>query len=95
MVALYASAREYIYATLTDAPDDADIEITADWQTWHPTERVGGDIRFLAQGPDAETITGVDVLTLDHGRTLLHARLVDNPEVLIRDAGYIDIKREE
>lgn len=92
MVQLYASGREYIYATLTDAPEDGDIEVTTDGTTWHPAERIGDDIRFLAQGPDADPITGVNVLTLPTGRTILHARLVDNPEILIRDAGYIDVR---
>lgn len=97
MVQLYASGREYIYATLTAAPEDGDIEVTTDGTTWHPAERVAGEggetMRVLVQGPDADTPPGgVNVLTLPTGRTILHARLVDTPEILIRAAGYIDVR---
>lgn len=91
MVSIYPGAREYIRATITGAPETGDIEITTDWQTWHPVTRDGNEITFLAQGPDAPDLPDTDVLKLPVGRTILHARLIHSPEIIIRHAGHIDI----
>lgn len=94
MTSLPAAGREYMHAALIDAPDSADVEVSVDrGETWHPTTRTEGSIRFLVQGPDADTPpAGTDTITLPAGRSRITARLVDTPEVLIRDVGYIDVR---
>ena len=80
------AGREYVTATLTDAPVGAALEVSIDGgATWHPTTRDGDTIRFLVAGPDA-TDNPAGTIALPAGRSLVRVRLVDNPETVIRRA---------
>lgn len=90
MPTIPAAGREYVRAYLTAAPDDARLEVTLDGgATWHPTTRDGDVVTFLVAGPDAAPHD--DALVLPLGRTRVHVRAVDNPEVVIRLAGALDV----
>lgn len=87
------AGREYVTATVDGAPDGSALEVSVDGgATWHPTTRDGDTIRFLAAGPDA-TDNPPGTIALPAGRSLVRVRLVDNPEVVIRGAGALDVSR--
>jgi hypothetical protein len=67
-----------------------DVEVTFDGATWHPLERDQNTVRILVAGPDA-TGNPAGTVALPLGRSLAVLRLVDNPEVLVRRAGPIDV----
>ena len=90
MPTLPPAGREYVTATLTGAPVGVAIEVTLDLTTWYPTVRTGDTVRFLAAGPDA-TGNPAGTVVLAAGRNRVRARATDTPEVIIRDAGVIDV----
>lgn len=80
---------EYVRWTVTDAPLDAALEVSFDGTTWHPLGRDGDTVRVLLAGPDADPPPGAVVLTAGRNRATIRA--ADNPEVVIRDGGVIDV----
>lgn len=92
MPRLPLAGREYMTATITDAPTQV-IEASFDGGvTWSTTcERVDTvRVRFLAAGPNATSNPGGTVV-LPAGRTVVYLRDTDNPELVIRSAGAIDV----
>ena len=91
MPLLPAAGREYLTATLTDAPADVDVQVSFDdGDTWHDTTRTDDTISVLIAGPDAES-NPVETVVLPRGRSRVSVRAVDNPEVVIRHAGAVDV----
>jgi hypothetical protein len=89
---LPAAGREYATWTLTDPPDGIGLEVSFDaGATWAGMEVVGATHRVLLAGPSA-TSNPVGTVVLALGRHFARIRAVDNPEVIIRDAGTIDVK---
>ncbi|WP_225754702.1 hypothetical protein [Actinotalea sp. Marseille-Q4924] len=90
-VTIPRGGREYVTADVAGVPDDAPLEVTVDRATWLAAERLPGKLRFLAAAPD---VTGnpANTVVVPLGRSAVHARLADNPEIVIRDVGYIDLK---
>ena len=84
-------AREYVTWPTTGAPTGATLEARFTGDTaWHTAERIGDDARLLVAGPQAvDNPPGTIVVTAS--RTFVEFRLADNPEVVIRDAGVIDL----
>lgn len=89
-------AREYAYWDLSEAPDGA-LDITFDGITWHPLTREGNTVRVLVAGPDAQgNPAGTVVLPgpitgSGQRRHIATIRAADGAQILIRDAGAIDV----
>lgn len=91
MPTLPAAGREYLTATLTEAPEATELEVSFDeGDTWHETTRDGDTVTVLVAGPDSED-DPVGTVALPLGRSRVSLRVVDEPEVLIRFAGAIDV----
>lgn len=89
-------AREYANWDLSEAPTGA-LEVTFDGITWHPLTREADTVRALIAGPDAQD-NPVGTVVLDGPitgskwrRHIATIRATDAPQILIRDAGVIDI----
>lgn len=84
------AGREYITGTVTGLPEGAPVEVSTDGTTWLPGERDGDQVRVLVAGPD---VTGnpAGTLSLALGRTLLQVRAIENPEIIIRSWGAVDV----
>ncbi len=89
---LPAAGREYAHWTITSSEPDIDLQASVDGGlTWHLLERVDATtVRLLVAGPDAPT-GPAEVVTLTRGRTVVRLRVVDQPEIVIRYAGVIDV----
>lgn len=86
-----SAGREYAHWTVTDLPADVVIEVSADdGATWHVATRDGDTTTVLVAGPDA-TDNPAGTVVLAAGRNHLLHRAADTPEVVIRDAGAIDV----
>lgn len=83
---LPVDGREYAHFTFDGLPDDvtpaAEIE-----GTWHDLTLIGDVWSLLVYGPDAPAGDGVEV-TAD---TSVRVRVTDNPEIIIRGAGRINL----
>lgn len=89
MPTLPATGREYLRLTVHAAPADVPIEVSVDdGDTWHPTDRDGDTVRVLVAGPDAEAD---GALPLPLGRSRIHVRATDTPEIVERFAGAVDV----
>jgi hypothetical protein len=89
---LPSAGREYATWTVTSSEEGIALEATFDdGTTWHPLETIDATtFRALIAGPDATTNPpGTIVLTL--GRHFGQIRATDTPEIIIRDAGTIDV----
>ena len=87
------TGREYATWTITTSDPVTDLEVTFDdGTTWAAMTAVDTTtFRVLVAGPDATTNpAGTVILAL--GRHFAQIRAVDSPEVIIRDAGTIDVK---
>jgi hypothetical protein len=81
--------REYAHWTITaDVPDVA-FQVQID-TTWYTLERVGtsNTYRLLIAGPDAP---GSGAVVLTSGRHVCRAKFIDDPEIVVRSAGVIEI----
>ncbi|MGW8565634.1 hypothetical protein [Isoptericola sp. NPDC055881] len=79
--------REVIHWDLTEPPAGT-LEVTLDGNTWHTLTRDGDTASLLVAGPDAEGTGGV---VLKMGRSFALMRAAADPEVLVREAGVIDV----
>lgn len=82
--------REYAKWDLASAPAETSLEVTFDGATWHPLTRDGDTVSALVAGPDA-TDNPADAVVLPAGRSHVLIRSTANPEVLVREAGIIDV----
>lgn len=82
--------RETVYWDLTEAPATGGLEVTFDRDTWHTLTREGDTVSLLIAGPDA-TANPVGTIVLGLGRHFALIRSTVNPEVLVRQAGPIDV----
>lgn len=87
------TGREYATWTITASDPVTGLEVTFDdGTTWAALDAVDATtFRCLVAGPDATT-NPVGTVVLALGRHFGQIRAVDNPEVIIRDAGTIDVK---
>jgi len=91
MADLPRAGREYFHWPMTSGvlPDEVELElfIAGGWhQTTISDDRTTATL--LLQGPFAPTDDpSAVIVTVDQDR--IQGRVVDNPEILIRDAGYI------
>ncbi|GMA26221.1 hypothetical protein GCM10025864_39800 [Luteimicrobium album] len=86
---LSPDAREYAHWTITADVTGLAYEVDFDkTDDWHPLEEADGTYRILVAGPDAE---GEGTIPLAIGRHLARIRVVDTPEIVVRDAGPIDV----
>ena len=91
---------EYAHHQVTGIPDNAcQLELSYDGgTTWDLAEWVGDGpertARILLAGP-AATTPPAEAVTLTAGPHYVRARLTDTPEVVIRDAGVVDVKDPE
>lgn len=93
-VRIPAAGREYLTWDLTGLPAGvtSGLDVTFDdGATWHPAEIVDGDARLLVAGPDATGNPPGTVALTTTGRLRPQMRLVDNPEIVIRGAGIVDV----
>lgn len=93
-VKLPKAGREYA-KWVVNAPQNTALSVSFDnGTTWHELERPADtEARILVAGPQAtDNPAGTVVLTT--GRNLAMTRLTDTPEVIIRDAGSIDVPTE-
>jgi|GEM_PF-2189451 len=90
---LHAAAREYARIPVAGLPadptPDVEVQFAADG-SWEAATIVDGAARILIAGPDA-TDNPPETVVLPLGRTLPVVRLTDNPEIVIRGAGPIDV----
>jgi len=92
-VRLHPAGREWIEWGVDEAPA-GDLEVSLDrGVTWRPLVRDGETVKLLVQGPDAadDPAPTAAPVTLPLGRTWVTIRAVANPQILVRDAGAIDI----
>jgi len=84
--------REYATWTVTTSDPVTGLEVTFDaGTTWAAMDAVDATtFRVLVAGPDATTNPDGTVV-LAAGRHFALIRAVDAPEVIIRDAGTIDV----
>ena len=84
--------REYATWTVTASGTVTGLEVTFDdGATWTALAAVDATtFRVLVAGPDATTNPDGTVV-LAAGRHFAMTRLTDNPEVIIRDGGTIDV----
>jgi hypothetical protein len=87
------AGREYATWTVTDPPTGITLEVSFDaGATWATLTAVDATThRVLVAGPSA-TSNPVGTVVLAEGRNTPLIRAVDNPEVVIRDGGTIDVK---
>lgn len=88
---LAPDGREFANWIVTGADEDTTLEVTFnDGTTWHPLERTGTSARVLVAGPTATGNPGGTVV-LAVGRNTARIRATDNPEVVVRRGGAIDV----
>jgi hypothetical protein len=91
---LSRDAREFAHFTFTDlpaSPGAAQVQLLGEWRdlTWVETTGATRTARILVAGPDADPGTAV---VLPAGRTPSRVRLVDTPEIVVREGtGSIDV----
>lgn len=91
MSRIASAAREYLTFAFDGLPDDPAPNVEVQFPpatSWHALTMTGAAGSILVAGPTADA-TGAVVLPL--GRTLPVVRVTDNPEVVIRGAGPIDV----
>lgn len=82
-------AREFYNLSIATVPAVSGWEASFDGgATWKPGEVVGGKVRWLVAGADADPGTAT-VLTTSVKPLL---RVTDNPEIIVRDAPTIYIQ---
>ena len=91
-VVLPRGGREYLTADVDGVPDNAPLEVTVDGATWVPTQRLPGQLRFLAPTPEAPG-NPADTLVIPAGVHAVRVRLVDNPEIVLEHAGVVEVPR--
>ena len=85
------AGREYARWTLTGADGATALEATIDGgTTWHPLTVDGDTVTLLVAGPAAED-NPAETVVLTAGRNHVQVRATDNPEVIIRTGGVIDV----
>ena len=90
---LHRAGREYVKIPLEGLPDPAPAAVQVqfdDGGTWYNATIDGTDAVLLIAGPDA-TDNPAGTVVLSSGRHLPLMRTVDNPEVVIRVTGPIDV----
>lgn len=85
------TGREYAHDTITGLPDDVQLEVSTDQQTWTPMQRDGDTVRVLLAGPDATDDDPADTLRLTTGSHQLTVRAVDHPEIVERFWGWVHV----
>jgi hypothetical protein len=89
---LSAEGREYASWTVTGADADTTLAVTFDdGAAWHDLEVTGTTARVLVAGPDA-TGNPTGTVVLAAGRNVAKIRATDNPEVVVRGGGVIDVE---
>jgi hypothetical protein len=86
MTYLPRNGREYFHWTFTGLPDGAVVEASIGGQ-WHPLTVNGATGQLLLAGPDADPSGAVPVLVDEY----VVMRVTDNPEIVIRDGGWINL----
>lgn len=82
--------REWVSWDLAEPPAGP-LEVSFDGgEQWHDMERDGDTVRVLIAGPEAGT-NPAGTVPLPLGRSVATIRMVDDPEILVRRAGPIDI----
>lgn len=77
---------EYAHFFFNDAPDtDAVLEAQVSGGSWQALDTGGPVPRLLLRGPDAPGATGY--LVAQDGE--IRVRIRDNPEIIVRGAGYV------
>lgn len=85
------TGREYVTWTATGAPDGITLDVTFDrGTTWHTLERTGNTVKALVAGP-AATANPAGTIVLTLGRNTATIRATDNPEVVVRGGGVVDV----
>lgn len=87
---LEADGIEYAHWDFTGVPDGAGVPEVFLAGAWHPMAWVDGtgaerSARILVAGPDA--VDPGSAVVLGVGRVTTRVRLVDAPEVIVRDSG--------
>jgi hypothetical protein len=92
-VRLPPAGREYATWTITGVPVGGVVEVAFDdVGTWHALDLVAGDeYRLLVAGPDA-TSNPFATVVLALGKHVATIRCIDDDEVIVRDAGSIDVR---
>lgn len=84
--------REYITWATTGLPAGAAVQVRfLPDTTWYPTEPVTGGVRALVAGPAATGNPSGTIALTATGRHIPDLRVVDNPEVVIRAGGPVDV----
>ncbi len=94
MAYLHRTDREFFFWPITEAPENAALEVSHDKITWHPTATFakGGtiSIQVLVAGPEAPAPNPAGTIALPApGEYQFRARVVDQTEVVSRSAGTI------
>jgi hypothetical protein len=93
-VHLSRDSREFAHWTFTDlppAPGTPQVQLLGEWRdlTWVETTGTTRTARILVAGPDADPGTAI---VLPAGRTPSRVRLLDTPEIVVREGtGSIDV----
>ena len=88
---LHPTGREYAYWPVSDAPAEAAFEVSFNrGADWHPTTRpdTGEQAVALVAGP-ASTDNPAETIVLRRGPNHALLRIVDSPEVPVRNGGMI------
>ncbi len=82
----------YALEIATEPPVDAWEASFDDGETWHGSTEVGTDgwSNWLVAGTEADPAEAVAILP--RGRTKPKIRGVDNPEIIVREPPYINVK---
>jgi hypothetical protein len=90
-VRLSTTGREYASWTITGADTDTALSVSFDkGATWHNLTVTGSTAKILVAGPTAtDNPPGTVVLTT--GRNTATIRATDNPEVVVRGGGTVDV----
>lgn len=91
---LRPTSRVYATWTFTGTPPPMDValEVSPGGDVWHLVERNSPTtMRLLLAGPDAPGDYPAGTVVLPLGRTHLTGRANDNPELVVFDAGTIDV----
>lgn len=86
-----SDGREYATWTVSGADADTTLSVSFDGGTvWNDLPLTGSTAKILVAGPDA-TANPAGTVVLTTGRNVATIRATDNPEVVIRGGGVIDV----
>lgn len=86
-----SNGREYVSWTVTGAEPETALAVTFDrGATWHDLDRDGNTVKALVAGPTA-TANPAGTIVLTTGRNTATIRATDNPEIVVRGGGAVDV----